>query len=240
LNRTAIIGFVFFPVIDRGQFSVFRDHLRKFPLLAVAPSMSSLADHPDKNVIRVQLAQNTILKGITPAQSAELEALLVVVDCQKGGALLEQGVHDMEQYFILEGILKRVVTNQEGKEMILRFADERDMETSYAAWRLGTPTPYSTVCVTKVRVVKLPLLDWAAFLERNDAIKQAFEYSVMRLMSEIMAHTITLHLLDAPGRVKRFLRKHPELFERIPKKELASYLNLSAETLSRLKQRGKI
>jgi len=202
--------------------------------------MSSLADHPDKNVIRVQLAQNTILKGITPAQSAELEALLVVVDCQKGGALLEQGVHDMEQYFILEGILKRVVTNQEGKEMILRFADERDMETSYAAWRLGTPTPYSTVCVTKVRVVKLPLLDWAAFLERNDAIKQAFEYYVMRLMSEIMAHTITLHLLDAPGRVKRFLRKHPELFERIPKKELASYLNLSAETLSRLKQRGKI
>ena len=59
-------------------------------------------------------------------------------------------------------------------------------------------------------------------------------------MSEILAHTITLHLLDAPGRVSRFLRKHPELFDRIPKKELASYLNLSAETLSRLKQRGKI
>ena len=62
----------------------------------------------------------------------------------------------------------------------------------------------------------------------------------MRLMSEIMAHTITLHLLDAPGRVRRFVRKHPELAERIPKKELAAYLNLSAETLSRLKQRGKI
>ena len=32
----------------------------------------------------------------------------------------------------------------------------------------------------------------------------------------------------------------PELADRIPKKELATYLNLSAETLSRLKQRGKI
>ena len=31
-----------------------------------------------------------------------------------------------------------------------------------------------------------------------------------------------------------------QLTERIPKKELAAYLNLSAETLSRLKQRGKI
>ena len=49
-----------------------------------------------------------------------------------------------------------------------------------------------------------------------------------------------LHLLDGPGRVHRFERKHPELTERIPKKELAAYLNLSAETLSRLKQRGKI
>ncbi len=202
--------------------------------------MSSLSDHPDKNVIRVQLTQNTVLKDMTAAQSAELEALVVIVDGQKGEALLEQGVHDMEQYFILEGILKRVVANEAGKEMILRFADERDMETSYAAWRLGTPTPYSTVCVTKVRVAKLPLVDWVAFMDRHNTIKQAFEYAVMRLMSEIMAHTITLHLLDAPGRVKRFLRKHPELFDRIPKKELASYLNLSAETLSRLKQRGKI
>ena len=79
-----------------------------------------------------------------------------------------------------------------------------------------------------------------AFIERHPGLKQTFEYEVMHLMSEIMAHTITLHLLDAPGRVKRFLRKHPELSERIPKKELASYLNLSAETLSRLKQRGKI
>ena len=77
-------------------------------------------------------------------------------------------------------------------------------------------------------------------MEEHPAIKKSFEYYVMRLMSEIMAHTITLHMLDAPGRVQRFLRKHPELFDRIPKKELDSYLNLSAETLSRLKQSGKI
>jgi CRP/FNR family transcriptional regulator, dissimilatory nitrate respiration regulator len=132
------------------------------------------------------------------------------------------------------------VSNQEAKEMILRFADEGQMETSYAAWRLGTPAPYSIVCVTRARVAKLPLREWVAFIEKHQAVKQVFEYEVMHHMSEVMAHTITLHLLDAPGRVKRFVRKHPELEERLPKKELASYLNLSAETLSRLKARGKI
>jgi CRP-like cAMP-binding protein len=202
--------------------------------------MSTVETHPERNVIRVQLAHNLVLKGMTVGQIAELEPHLVVVDCQKGEALLHQGVHEMEQYFVLDGILKRVVSNQEAKEMILRFADEGQMETSYAAWRLGTPAPYSIVCVTRARVAKLPLRDWVAFIEKHQGLKQTFEYEVMHLMSEVMAHTITLHLLDAPGRVKRFLRKHPELFERIPKKELASYLNLSAETLSRLKQRGKI
>ena len=51
--------------------------------------------------------------------------------------------------------------------MILRFADEHDMETSYAAWRLSTPTPYSIVCVTKARVAKLPMPTWVAFMDRH-------------------------------------------------------------------------
>jgi CRP/FNR family transcriptional regulator, dissimilatory nitrate respiration regulator len=202
--------------------------------------MSTIENHPEKNIIRVQLTQNAVLSELTSDERKELEQLLVVVDCSKGDFLLHQGVTDMEQYFVLDGILKRVVSNDQAKEMILRFSDERDMETSYAAWRLGSPTPYSIVSVTKARVAKLPLPQWVAFMDRHPSIKASFEYSVMRLMSEIMAHTITLHLLDAPGRVNRFMRKQPELFERLPKKELASYLNLSAETLSRLKQKGKI
>lgn len=202
--------------------------------------MTSLANHPERNLIRLQLKQNAVLRGLNEEDRAELETHLVIVDGHKGEFLLHQGVREMEQYFILEGILKRVVANKEGKVMILRFADERDMETSYAAWRLGTPTPYGIVCVTKARVARMPLKEWAAFLDRRTEAKQTFEYCVMRVMSEIMAHTITLHLLDAPGRVHRFLRKHPQLVDRIPKKELASYLNLSAETLSRLRHSGKI
>jgi CRP-like cAMP-binding protein len=201
--------------------------------------MTLLANHPERKVISLQLKQNVALEGLNEEDRAELEPHLVIVDCNKGEFLLHQGVREMEQYFILDGILKRVVSNKEGKEMILRFADERDMETSYAAMRLGTPTPYGIVCVTKARVASLPLKEWIAFLNRHAPTKELFEYYVMRGMSEIMAHTITLHLLDAPGRLERFMRKHPELVDRIPSKELASYLNLSAETLSRLKKRSK-
>ena len=199
--------------------------------------MSSIASHPQRNTIRLQLRQSLILKDLSPATWNLLEPQLEIADFGKGDQLVHQGHGAMEQFFILDGILKRVVSNPEGKEMILRFAAETEMDTSYAAWCLKTPVPYSIVAVTKVRTAKLSMQHWVDFLDRQPELKTSFEHSVMHLMSEVMAHTITLHLLDAPGRLSRFMRKHPELLSRIPKKELASYLNLTPETLSRLKQK---
>ena len=197
--------------------------------------MASIAQHPQRNTLRLQLRENLLLRNMRPEQWEALEPLLSIGEYRKGDRLAHQGDEEMLQFFILEGMVKRVVSNPEGHEMILRFAAENEMDTSYAAWRLRTPIPYSIVAVTQVRTAELPMPQWVDFLESQPGLKSRFEYEVMKLMSEVMAHTITLHLLDAPGRLARFQRKHPELAGRIPKKELAAYLNLTPETLSRLK-----
>ena len=199
--------------------------------------MTANADPSLRSGFRAQLQRNLILRDMSTAQWDALEPLLAIADYRKGDRLVRQGDEEMAQVFVLDGMLKRVVSNPQGREMILRFATENEMDTSYAAWRLRTPVPYSIVAVTKVRTAELPMPKWVDFLEHHPEVKSRFEYEVMKLMSEVMTHTITLHLLDAPGRLARFQRKHPELAGRIPKKELAAYLNLTPETLSRLKQR---
>lgn len=199
--------------------------------------VNAIDGHPQHTSIRLKLRRNLVLRDMSAAQWEGLEPLLEVTEYRKGDRLVRQGDEEMAQVFVLDGMLKRVVSNPQGREMILRFSAENDMDTSYAAWRLRTPVPYSIVAVTNVRTAELPMSKWVEFIDRHVELKTRFEYEVMKLMSEVMAHTITLHLLDAPGRLLRFERKHPELAGRIPKKELAAYLNLSPETLSRLKQK---
>src|SRR3954464_15961201 len=129
--------------------------------------MTLLANHPEAAAIRDRLHQNIMLRRLQREDFDALEADLAVVDYRKGDVLLSQGAHEMEQYFVLDGILKRVVASPEGKEMILRFAHEDDMDTSYAAWKLRTPAPYSIRCVTKARVAKLSLQQWGDFLDAH-------------------------------------------------------------------------
>jgi len=193
-----------------------------------------LSQHPLRLMLRGLLHGNVVLRCMTDAELTELENHLVIAEVTKGDTLLIQGASEMNQYFILEGVLKRMVTNAEGKEMTLRFARETEIETSYAAWRLEYRAPYSICAVTRVRVAKCPIPLWAEFMSRHPTLKQDFEHEVMRLMSEIMADTIALHLLDAAGRMERFQQKNPEMAMLLPKRELAMHLNISPETLSRV------
>src|SRR5918999_5036149 len=105
--------------------------------------MTLLALHPDFRSLRVELRENCVLRHLGTGEWQELEPLLEVAEYRKGETLEYQGDPSLDQYFVIEGILKRVVASPEGKEMILRFAAEGDIDTSYAAYRLGTPIPFS-------------------------------------------------------------------------------------------------
>src|SRR5438046_10170796 len=100
--------------------------------------MSTLASHPQRNSLRLLLRQNESLRRLSAAQWAELEPLLAIGDYRKGDPLVRQGDEEMEQFFILEGMVKRVVSKPQGREMILRLAAETELAGCSAAWGMRT------------------------------------------------------------------------------------------------------
>ena len=80
--------------------------------------MAAFTSHPQRNALRQLLRSNRLLAEMRADQWEELEPLLTIADYRKGDRLVRQGDEDMRQFFILDGMLKRVVSNPEGREMI--------------------------------------------------------------------------------------------------------------------------
>jgi CRP-like cAMP-binding protein len=198
-----------------------------------------LAAHPLRNTISLQLKSHPLLAQLDSADLAELLAMVEVQEGSRGERLMEQGSCDLRQFFVIEGLLKRVVTSAEGREMTLHFAGEREMETCFEAWRQHTGAGFAIVCAQRSLVASLPMDAWYAFLERHPAVRRQFHERLVLLGAAIVEHAVALLLLDAPSRVNRFSFRHPELIGKLPQKDVASHLNLSAETLCRLTRRHR-
>src|SRR5262249_27851816 len=108
-----------------------------------------LPNHPLCNSLRLQLKRNPLLAGLDDAALDELMQMLVVHEAPRGECLLQQGAHELRQFFVLEGLLKRIVTGPQGREMTLRFAGEGDFETCYDAWARHEAASYSIVCAQR-------------------------------------------------------------------------------------------
>jgi hypothetical protein len=53
-------------------------------------TVTTVASHPEKNIIRLQLKSNEVLTELSDAGREELESILVVVDGNKGDVLLHR------------------------------------------------------------------------------------------------------------------------------------------------------
>jgi CRP-like cAMP-binding protein len=196
-----------------------------------------LSNHPRRHFMRLQLARHPLLAELDEAALAEFAELIELHDTHRGECLLEQGSQELRQFFVLEGLVKRIVTSQQGREMTLRFAGEGDFETCYDAWRRRDAVAYSVVCAASGCVASLPMDQWCAFLGRHPQAQHVFHDRVVALGQTLVEHAVGLLLLDASARVDAFSRRHPHLVGRLVQKDLASHLNLSAETLCRLSRR---
>jgi CRP-like cAMP-binding protein len=197
-----------------------------------------LSNHPQRHFLRLQLMRNPLLAGLDEAQVAPLLEHVVVQEAHRGERLLEQGGRELRQFFVLEGLIKRVVCSPQGREMTLRFAGEGDFETCHDAWRRGDAAPFSVVCAARCCVASVSMQEWGDFIAQQAAARQVFHERIVALGESLVEHAIGLLLLDAPSRVHAFSRQHPLLAERLMQKDLASHLNLSAETLCRLSRRA--
>lgn len=159
-----------------------------------------------------------------------------VKEFKKGVILLTEGAICRECYSVIKGCVREYIM-KDGEEKTTAFFTEGDAIASFTSTTNNLPSKHYLVCVED-SLLTVSNQD----LERKMCEKIPRLESIIRL--EVEKHAgkehdhITAFISSSPE--ERYLdlqEKRPNLFNRIPQHQIASYLGIKPESLSRIKKR---
>jgi len=138
--------------------------------------------------------------------------------------------------FIVSGAMY-CVYNKNGNDRIDEFSFENDFITDYLGFLTGAPADKDIVCLEDCKLLVINKVSLENLYKKD----MRFEH-LGRLMAEglfINWHlkAKSLFLDDAETRYFKLVATKPQLNQRVPQYMIASYLNVSPETISRIRKK---
>jgi CRP-like cAMP-binding protein len=179
----------------------------------------------------------THIEKIVPLTDAEFELIcshFVTKKFKKHQFLIQEGQAVKYHYFIVSGLLKLVYTDATGKQHIVSFAMEDWWESDFYAYYTRTEATMSLECLEDTEVLCLSLDDYKKLCDNLQKMERFFLEKANFGFLGAQRRIISWLTSNAKERYEQLVRQYPALVQRVPKSQLAAYLGVSRETLSRL------
>lgn len=162
----------------------------------------------------------------------ELSDKTVTID--RNEFLKVKGSVDTNVYFIESGSL-RIFVLDNYEEQVIRFGYKDNLVVSLDSFFTGKPSDLYIQAIKKtvIKVITKQQLDHFLSIDANEKI---WIQILENLVVQQLEREIDLLTNSPKERYERVLKRSPQLFQEIPNRHIASYLRMSAETLSRLKK----
>ena len=167
----------------------------------------------------------------------ELESLFTMREFSKGDHLFRQGEVCRYLFYIKKGLVRVYYNSSKGKEITLWFSAEDTLVTAIDSYYLHKPTRDSCEAVEDLVVYTITHSQLETLLNNEKGAQLVFHimYEVTRKMAELNEST---RFLSAEERYTSLISNYPAILQRVSLGQIASYLGITQETLSRI--RGKI
>jgi len=159
------------------------------------------------------------------------------ITVEKGQILMSAGEMCKNAYFVDTGCLKSYVIDSQGKEHIVQFAPEGHVIGEMNSVVNKVPTVLYVQAIEN-SVVKLINVDLVIDLPSHEV--EFLESHIKVLRNNIISlNKRIIHLLSstAEERYLDFLNNYSGLSQRLTQKQIASYLGITPESLSRIRSR---
>jgi len=149
--------------------------------------------------------------------------------------LLQEGNVWKYNAFICNGLVKTFSIDQKGQEHIMNFSPENYWTGDRESLTTGNPSDFNIVALEDSEIILIEKENFDAICKQipqfynmaNEILHRSFLASQKRIHDNIS--------LSIEEKYQNFIHKYPSVSNRIPQHMIASYLGISAETLSRIR-----
>lgn len=184
------------------------------------------------------LLQNIQNKGIR-LTGAERDIVLAQFrhrKYRKNQYILQQGDVARCESFIVKGLTRTYLVDEKGQEHVLYFGPEDYWVGDLYSHFSEKPANYNIDCLEETEVLQITKQSIELLCEQvpkmNIFYRRLYRGSIIAHENRT-ASTLTKTTLE---RYQEFIQKHPQLEQRIPNLQIASYLGVTPQSLSRLRR----
>jgi CRP/FNR family transcriptional regulator, anaerobic regulatory protein len=155
---------------------------------------------------------------------------------KEGDYLFKGGNICREMFFIGKGVLRIVVMNDMGIEVTHYFLNENQFCTILGSFNNGVPADESIQAACDAEVLAITRTGLLTLYEKIPYLKELIDQiTQQRLLDKIQIRNAYLGL-DSSARYELFLMRQPDIALRVPLRDIASYLEITPQSLSRIRK----
>lgn len=175
------------------------------------------------------------LRRLTDEERAALEAVIKTRTLRRRQYILQAGDVCRHYTFVAEGCLRMYQTDEQGREHCVLFAVEEEWITDIGSMHNRKPSHFHIEAVEPATVLQIAREDLWQLWNRFHVFDRYFRVITEDAYSSLQQRLVMTHSLNGAERYRLFAEAYPQLVRRLPATQIASYLGITPEFLSKIK-----
>ncbi|HLP55094.1 MAG TPA: Crp/Fnr family transcriptional regulator [Fluviicola sp.] len=173
--------------------------------------------------------------NLSPAAEDAWRNLLVEKTYQKGENFVRIGQTPKKVAFVVKGLFSQYYINEKGETIIKYFFPEGRIAGSMPAILTQTESLFDITALEETTVLEYDFNEFKKLVANFDDVATFYiRYLEQHWVIDKEPYEVSLRSDSAKVRYADFLRKYPDLVNRLKKHQIAAYLGITPTQLSRI------
>ena len=152
--------------------------------------------------------------------------------------ILQEGDVTRYETFILKGVTRTYEVDDKGQEHVVQFGLEDWWVGDLYSFLTETPTTYNIDCLEDTEVLQINKQNLEALYARVPKMERHFRIVIQNAYIASTRRVSSTLMKSASERYSEFIRQYPNIEQRVPNHQIASYLGITPQSLSRIRAAG--